>query len=79
MKNILKNFNSFVFLFMHIERNDNQHIRLFVIHVDYCMHKMRLNIFLMSWFKENSKQRNNSTGDTQIMKNYNSGVRIFEI
>ena len=55
MKNTLKNFNSFVFLFMHIERNDNQHIRLF-IYVDYCMHKMRLNIFLMSWFKENSKE-----------------------
>lgn len=50
-----------------------------LFHVDYCMHKMRLNIFLMSWFKENSKQRNNSTGDTQIMKNYNTGVRIFEI
>ena len=31
MKNILKNFNSFVFIFTHIERNDNQHIRLFVI------------------------------------------------
>lgn len=28
-----------------------------LFHVDYCTHKMRLNIFLMSWFKENSKQR----------------------
>lgn len=78
MKNILKNFNSFVFLFMHIDRNDSTSDYL-LFHVDYCTHKMRLNIFLMSWFKENSKQRNNSTGDTQIMKNYNTGVRIFEI
>ena len=32
----------------------------------------------MNWFKE-KQQINNSTGGIQNMKNYDSGVRIFEM